>query len=386
MLSTEVMTFHMPFVARQLDSTPRILIVRLSAHGDVIHTLPLLSALKKRYPQAYVGWLVEESAAPLLINHPLIDRLHVSSRKRWLKLAKNPLNWPKALVELRALIQELRHEKYEVSLDVQGLLKSAMWPFLAQIPHRYGFLNTREFGDLFYTDTLPYHDLKNPNLPVVERFLDFARALGCQIHTPEFVIPPSSETSRQKVANLLSTSAPDLPLVAIAPFTRWASKHWLPEAWSQLLTDLLRLPVRVVIIGSPQDASATQAILNQVSNEPKTGELLNWVGQTDWPDLYALFQQTRLMIGLDSGPLHVANAVGTPVIIGLYGPTASGRTGPIGPQHVTLSTALPCQPCYAHECPIKTHDCMRQLTPIAVMAMVRQQLGLSAVAESGCPV
>ena len=95
-------------------------------------------------------------------------------------------------------------------------------------------------------------------------------------------------------------------------------------------------------------------------------------------DLYALFQRTRLLIGLDSAPLHIADAVGIPEIIGLYGPTAPGRTGPMGEKHTILSTALSCQPCFERDCPIKTHACMTQLTPEIVLGMVRQALDLRA--------
>src|SRR5690349_10796123 len=112
----------------------RILIVRLSAHGDVMHTLPLIQAIRQQNPQAMIGWLVESSAASLLEGHPGIDQLHISQRKRWLSLTKNPLNWPSIANEIHALIAELKNAQYQVSFDVQGLLKSAIWPWLAKIP------------------------------------------------------------------------------------------------------------------------------------------------------------------------------------------------------------------------------------------------------------
>jgi heptosyltransferase-1 len=355
----------------------RILIVRLSAHGDLIHTLPLLVALKRHNPEAHVGWLVESSAAPLLEGHPLIDQVHVSHRKRWLKLAKNPLQWPRVLGEIGQLLRELRQANYQVSLDVQGLLKSAIWPAWVKIPRRMGFKGTREFADIWYTDKLPYHDFKDTKTPVVERFLDFARALNCPVGQPEFAVPPVKEESRQKITRLLGENSPiDGPLVVVAPFTRWESKHWPAEAWAQLFAELAQLPIRIAILGAPGDEKATSELLAQVPMPHPDSRILNLVGKTDWPDLFALFQQTRLLIGLDSGPLHIANAVGIPEIIGIYGPTAVGRTGPIGTQHTALSTALACQPCHAHVCPLKTHDCMRQLTPAMVIALVRRHLGM----------
>lgn len=357
------------------DSISRILIVRLSAHGDVMHTLPLLSAIKRNNPTASVGWLVEASAAPLLQNHPLIDQLHVSHRKRWLTMARNPLHWPAVLAEVKALIGELKQADYQVSFDVQGLLKSALWPFWANIPRRYGFKATREYADVFYNHKLPPMIIWDATTPAVERYLDFARAIGMEAMRPEFEPPPFTEASRQKVERLLQDEGDAArPLLVLAPFTRWPSKHWEPDYWIDLIQQLCRLNVKIAVLGSPADQAATEAMLATVP----VGRVINLVGKTDWPDLYALFRQTRLLIGLDSAPLHIADAVGQTEIIGLYGPTAPGRTGPVGERHMTLTTALSCQPCFERVCPIKTHACMRQLTPDVVMALVRKTLGYPA--------
>ncbi len=355
--------------------SPRILIVRLSAHGDVMHTLPLLSAIKKHHPQAVVGWLVESSAASLLENHPLIDRLHVSHRKRWLKMLLNPLQWFTLRQEVGGFVQSVRNEGYHISFDVQGLLKSAIWPVWAKIPRRYGFKATRESADVFYTDKLPPMVIRDGKTPAVERYLDFARVVGIPVEAPEFVVSPVSDAAIQKVDGLLGDENSDLPLVVLAPFTRWPSKHWEPDYWAKLLAQLQQLQVRVAILGAPADLSATQAMLAPLGELARAGRVLNLVGKTDWPDLFALFLRTRLLIGLDSAPLHIADAVGIPEIIGLYGPTAPGRTGPIGRQHTTLTTALACQPCFERVCPIKTHACMKQLTPEVVLGIVRRTLG-----------
>lgn len=361
----------------------RILIVRLSAHGDVTHTLPLLAALKRQYPEAFVGWLVEASAAPLLENHPLIDRLHVSHRKRWLSLLKQPARWPSLWQEVRAFVREIRAEDYQLSFDVQGLLKSAIWPWLTKIPLRYGFKATRESADLFYNRPLPPMIIRDAQTPAVQRYLDFARAIGCEVEGPEFVLPPVSTQAATKVQNLLAGLAlPRQPLVVLAPFTRWPSKHWPMEHWAQLLPLLLELNLSVVLLGAASDTPRAAAILGEHAGSP---QVLNLTGQTDWPDLYALFQRAHLLIGLDSAPLHIADAVGGPKIIGLYGPTAPGRTGPVGKQHTLLTAQLECQPCFERDCPLKTTVCMSQLTPQQVLQQVREALGVKASAASLAP-
>ena len=369
---------HLPDFNPQ--SSLRVLIVRLSAHGDVMHTLPLLSAIRQRYPHAQIGWLVEASAASLLAGHPLIDQLHVAQRKRWLKLAKNPFNWPVVWQEVWAFVQTLRAAEYQVSFDVQGLLKSAVWPWLANIPHRLGYKATREQADRFYTHKLPPMLIRDASTPAVQRYLDFARAIGCEVEQPGFTLPLVEPDSLSKIGALLAPlPRPDWPLVVLAPFTRWASKHWPLDYWAQLLPALLRLPVRIVILGAPADQAATETMIGAVTEE--TDRVLNLVGRTDWPDLYVLFQQTRLVIGLDSAPLHVANAVGVPELLGIYGPTAPGRTGPIGPKAAVMATRLSCQPCYAHQCPIQTHDCMREITSEQVLAKVKTILNPGAVSS-----
>ncbi len=363
-----------PIDVQAFEPARRILIVRLSAHGDVMQTLPLLSAIKQADPTAHVGWLVEASAAPLLEGHPLIDRLHVSQRKRWLKTLRDPLMWVVTLREIKDFVQTLKQEGYTVSLDVQGLLKSAILPFLAGISQRYGFDRTRESAAVFYTHKLPPMNLRDAQTPAVERYLDFARALGSPVDKPSFVLPTASDRAEQKMAGLFPTPAKH-PIVVLAPFTRWASKHWVPTYWTRLINGLQAKNLQVVMLGAPADQVAAQAILSALPASSRDA-VLNLVGQTDWPDLYALWPRVALLIGPDSAPLHMANAAGVPVI-GLFGPTAPGRTGPIGDWQWTLATTLDCQPCFAHDCPLKTNSCMHQLPPERVLAEVDRVLPLT---------
>lgn len=352
-----------------------ILIVRLSAHGDVIHTLPLLHAIREQNPNAKIAWLTEASAAPLLENHPGIDQLHIVQRKRWLHMAQNPFQWPIIIQEITAFLQALRQANYQFSFDTQGLLKSAIWPFMARIPNRLGYQATRENADRFYTVKLPPMNIRSGETLAIERYLDFARAIGCNPSKLRFTLPPASQVSQQKISALLGDADSNRPLIVLAPFTRWPSKHWIPEYWPQLIAILLREgPCRLAILGAPENQKQVMDLLAQIPSELDASLVFNLAGETAWPDLYVLFQRTRLLIGLDSAPVHIANAVGVPDIIALFGPTAPGRTGPIGKKHQILSTALACQPCFERKCPLKTNDCMKQLTPEVVAAMAYRML------------
>lgn len=348
----------------------RILIVRLSAHGDVMQTLPLAGVLKAHDPGIEIGWLVEESAASLLEGHPWIDHLHVSRRKRWLKAAFKPWQWLGTLREVSAFLEELRGEGYDVSLDAQGLLKSAVWPFLAGISERCGFAKAREQADCFYNRKLSPVSIRDGCRPAADQYLDLARHLGISVTELPFAIPPVSDKARMRIAALMPKRDAGKPLVVVAPFTRWASKHWEASYWPRLLEALCQTDVQIAVIGSPGDQAETAPMLTSLPSD----QVFNLVGQTDWPDLYALFELAELVIGLDSAPLHIANATGTPKLLGLYGPTHPGRTGPVGDRHRTLSTQLPCQPCFERACPLKTHDCMKQLTPEMVTDAARRML------------
>ncbi len=360
----------------------RVLICRLSAHGDVAQALPLLHALKSGAPGCRIGWLVESSAAPLLENHPLIDRLHVCHRKQWQQAIFCPWRWPKTLADMVRFVQEIRQEGYDTAIDVQGLLKSALWPWLAGIPRRLGNQKAREGAEWFYTQTLPPHPIRVSHPSAVSKYLEFVQALGLPGSAPVFTVPPVSPDTQARVDALLAESRPGAKRVALAPFTRWASKHWRPEHWHALIGLLLEAGMQPLLVGSPGDVPQVAPMLQ--GHPP--GRVLNLVGKTGWADLYALFQRTDALIGPDSAPLHIANATGHPVIVGLYGPTAPGRTGPLGDRHRTLTADLDCQPCFEHHCPLKTDACMRQLSPAQVMDTLQQALAATAAPQTRSPV
>jgi heptosyltransferase-1 len=361
------------------DAPKRILIVRLSAHGDVIHTLPLLSALKTQWPDVFIGWLCEPAAAPLLEGHPLIDRLHIAKRPQWLKKIRQPGQWLSIAREASAFVQELKAADYEISMDVQGLLKSAVWPWLAGIPTRMGFRATRESADRFYTRCLCPMDLRDAQVPAVQRYLDFARNLGVKVSQPTFILPTPSDQAKAQADTLLAAISHKGPLVALAPFTRWASKHWMPEHWQTLIRALIQKDCQLVLLGGPNDQSATDALLAGLPGDfAFHPQLINAVGKTDWPTMQALLQRCDTLVGPDSAPLHLADALGKPVLA-LFGPTAPGRTGPVGISSHILAAGVLCQPCFNRKCPLPEKICMTQLTPTLVLEELNTILSLASL-------
>jgi heptosyltransferase I len=356
-------------------STVRILIVRLSAHGDVVQTLPLLNTLRQLHPQAHIGWLIEPAAAPLLQGHPQLTALHtlpLKAIKQAIKQGRLGYAWQL----LNTTLSGVRDGKYEISLDVQGLAKSALVPWLAGIPHRVGYARTREWANLWYTQTRPHHQLKNPHRQTVDWFCDLAHATLTHPGTlppAAYVLPPVAALHPWHDAAVFKTIN---PVVALAPGTMWPSKQW--PHWRLLLQALAAHPV--VLLGTHKEG---EQLKQWWPNTPWPAHWLDLTGQTDWPQLMALMPHIDVLIGPDSAPMHLANATGHstgkgPRIIGLFGPTAPGRTGPIGQGHISLTTPTPldCMPCFKKHCPLQHHACLTQLN----VAQVVQALNTIGVA------
>jgi len=347
----------------------KILLVRFSALGDVVQTLPVLSMLRDGFPDARIGWAIDTELAPMVEGHPALDYLHRCSRKSWSQALLRPNRWLAASRDFRAFVDEVRAVGYDVAIDAQGLFKTALLPVLAGIKRRIGYQHGREFSTIFYTEQQvrrgAYFD---PAIFHLEHMAKLARSIGA----PELrysVQPPAiSEAARQRISVLLDHAfGAEAPLVAISPATQWSSKHWPEEHWIELLSRLLTdTDLNVIFQGAPGDSALTQPIVQAIPRELVRGRVVDLCGKVPIADMYALYERVQAAVGPDSAPLHVAGAVGVPVLIGIYGPTGYRRTPPIGsPQIHLLSTEgrLPCQPCHKRVCPLGTTECMLRIQP-----------------------
>lgn len=394
-----------PMTKATQNQPKKILIVRLSAHGDVVQTLPLLNALKENDPDCTIGWLTEASAEPLLKNHPLIDHLHVSHRKQWLK--KPNL---KSFQAFMSLLNEIKSIHYDVSLDVQGLLKSALWPVMAGIRTRWGNQNARENASMFYTNTLSPHKITDKDTPAILRYTEFADAVydktptlwpvaetekEKRLNNIRFTLPEHLKVLEKLVSALLSDIDNSHPTIAIAPATMWQSKHWPASHWQKLLTLIEdSFPCNLLVLGSQENQVLNHAITEPLKDKNNIN-LIDLTGKTTLPDLYPLMSAVDVFIGSDSALLHIADAVShtvkdtgshtgiKPTIIGLYGATSASRTGPVGKHHSALFTPLDCQPCFKRICPLGTTECMEQLTPEIVFNTLKATIDNHAKTSGG---
>ncbi len=319
----------------------RILVVKLSSLGDLFHPLPAVRQLKAA-TGATVDWLVQPDYADLVRCFRDVDNVLVYPRRHvWRSLP--------------GFVASLRHRAYDLVVDFQGLLKSA-WPArLARLEpggRRIGPSFAREGSRLFYSALA---GPRNKNRHAVEENLDICRFLNLPETTPEF--PLRFPRQFQPGAR---------PRVALAPASRWPTKNWPVAHAANLADGLVReAGATVFLVGGPAE-SATCAEVAAAAQERAGVHTL--AGRTTLVDLGSVLQEMDLLVTVDSGPMHMAAALGVPVLA-LFGPTDPSRTGPYGPGHrVLVVERVPCRPCFSNTCARGDFVCLQNLFPSRVLA------------------
>jgi 3-deoxy-D-manno-octulosonic-acid transferase/heptosyltransferase-1 len=328
-----------------------ILIVKLSAVGDVIHTLPSLSALRKRFPDAHITWVIEEAAAEIVRDHPDLDRVIVSRRKGWWKEIRSG-RFRKPLREMKTFLGNLRDRHFDLVIDLHGLFKSAVLVFLSHGGRKIGYDSYQELSGFFYNEKIP----EDMNKHAVDRYLDFAGYLGAAVTQPEFRIAVGKE-NRKRVDELLEAHGIAGPFIALNPVAYWDTKLWEDERFAALC-DRIDEAYGIPVVLTGQQAPS----LEKIRSLSRRG-VINLEGQTTLKDLAELYRRATLLITTDSGPMHLAAAMGTPVVA-LFGPTDPKRTGPYGSGHRVIRESLPCAPCFLKKC--REMTCMKNITVEAV--------------------
>lgn len=337
----------------QLPSEPRrVLIIKPSAIGDVVHTLPILNLLRKRFPAAHIAWLVTPGCAGLLEGHPQLDEVIRFERRRFGEGWRNPL----AAWGLFHFTRQLRQKRFDLVIDLQGLFRSGWLGFWTGAPIRVGFANARELAWMFYTHHVPVGSMEQH---AIERYVKLAAALGCDTAPIEFHFHVTDE-DRQAISTMLPETQ---PFAVLLPGTNWPTKRWPVEHFAALVEPLRqRFGLSSVVAGGPEDVTLAQRIPGAV----------NLAGKTTLRQLVALLERAAIVVANDSGPMHIASALGRPMVA-LFGPTNPVRTGPYGRESTVVRLGLPCSPCYSRRC---GHlSCLRHLTPETVLLQIDQQLG-----------
>jgi heptosyltransferase-1 len=337
-----------------------ILIVKLSAIGDVIHTLPSLAALRGLYPQAHITWVVEEAAADLIMDHPDLDRVIVLRRKSWMKALGEGRDFRSVGREAADFLKALRSRPYDLVVDFHGLFKSALVVLLSGGKRKLGYDSLQELSGLFLNDKIP----EDMNKHAVDRYLDFIKHLGGKVpERPEFRITAGRDNI-ERVRSLLQEKGigEHDSFIAVSPTALWQTKMWENEKFAALCDLLIEEGQRIVLTGARDDIACSRI------RSMMRRQAADLSGRTTLKDLACLYRRASLLITTDSGPMHLAAAVGTPVVA-LFGPTSPARTGPYGSGHAVVRAGIDCSPCLLKKC--DSMACMKGITVEAVKLQVQ---------------
>ena len=335
-----------------------ILVVKLSAIGDVIHALPVSYAIKEQFPAAHLTWVVEPAAYAILEDNPYIDELILFEKAKFRSLGG-------FLREIRPFRRRLRARSYDASLDLQGLFKSAAIVFNAGAKLRIGTANMREGAHLVSRPVRGAHAEGH----IVERCLDVARALGCAVREVRFPVV-ISERDRAAADTLLAREGvrEGRPFVAFAIGANWPNKRWPAEHFAELCDRLYHAHYVPVLVGGGRlDESIAQDIMAASGIPP-----VNLVGRTNLKQLAHVFTRAALVLGGDTGPVHLAAGLRTPTVM-LMGPTDANRNGPYGQLENAIEADHPCRGCWKRACP-KGLDCLAAISVEEAAAKMRPLL------------
>jgi len=343
-----------------------ILLVRLSAIGDIVFASPLVATLRRAYPQAHIAWLVQSEYQSLLAHHPDLDEVIAwpvhEWRERWRRRRFGSL-----IRELGALRKHLRARRFDLALDLQGLLKSGLVTRLSGAPERIG-LGSREGSRWLMTRVVPRGG-DSTRIGSEYRFL--AQSLGLPSHDFAMAVPYGPEATAF-ARDLIERAALSHGFAVICPFTTRPQKYWFDPRWAELSDRLhAELGLPVVILGGPGDREAAGHISDLAGDGP-----IALVGETSLPQAAALIAGSTLLVGVDTGLSHAGIALGRPSLL-LFGSTCPYLDTTRVDARV-LYHRLDCSPCKRRPTCNGDFTCMQLITVDEVLNAAKDLLGRTA--------
>ncbi len=337
-----------------------ILIVRLSAIGDCIHALPVLDALRREFPEARIGWIVEELSAPLLQNHPQLDQLYVIPKKRW-KREKHRVFFS----EIRPFFKKIKADGWNVAVDLQGLTKSGLVAWASGAKLRIGFANeqSREFNSWFMNKRISpgkecVHVVeKNLSLISGIKHLNSIHGVG-----KLGLLPAEKDEMRANLRSIGWDSK--TPLAAINPGAGWPNKRWPTAYFAQLGTRFYHNGLIPLIFWGPGEES----LRDEITELLRTDEIPHLVTpKTTVREMAVLISVCSFYVGGDTGPTHLAGMLGIPCVA-LFGASDGARNRPWPIESSTMLQRLDfaCVPCWKRSCPLEGSAYMQCLNALTV--------------------
>ena len=339
----------------------KILILKPSSLGDVIQALPVLRLIKRHLPASEIFWWIDAGLAPLLEGDPDLTGIVRFERKRWAA----PRHWP----EILGSVRWMREQNFDWVIDLQCLARSGAFAWLANGRLLIGLDEVREGARGFYDIAVrraSYHT------HAADWYLAVLPRLGVPVHK-NFRWLPERPAIAAAVQSKWHTNG--ACWIALQPGARWENKRWPAGYFAELIRQLARTfpDARFAILGAAEDRPLGDTIA-----QAETQRCLNLCGQTSLPEMIEWLRLCRLMITNDTGPMHVAAALGKPQVA-LFGPTEPRRTGPYGHLEDVLRIDLPCSPCLKGHCTWeKPEECLKAISPEMVFARAQKKLQSSA--------
>lgn len=352
----------------------RILIIKTSSLGDVVHALPVIDYLDRVSPECEIDWVVEEPFLPILEHHPRLSRIHVIRSKKWRrnKLAAATCR------EIGQVRTDLRERRYDLVFDLQGNLKSGLACWFTAAKVRIGFTTNvlqEKVNALFTTRRIPFRD-RDRN--VTDRYLRVVSAcfdrdyIDMTLAGNIYSAPQDEAAAERYLADV-----PGRPVLLLQVGTTWSSKLWYPEGWIDLARRIVtRYPDGVILInwGSPDEKALAERIVQEVG---AAVHLLPWFSIRE---LIPVIRRVSLVVGGDTGPVYLAAAVGTPTL-SYYRATSAATYAPQGPQHRSIQAAMDCAPCYRTSCD-RDSECRTSISVdmlfAALVTIIDQEIGKDA--------
>ncbi|MBI1832908.1 MAG: glycosyltransferase family 9 protein [Planctomycetes bacterium] len=333
-----VRVVHLPELPR------RIAIVKPSALGDIAHSLPVLTALRQRFPDAHISWIVNRAYAPILDGHPDLDDVVTFDR------GAMGQGWFRGGLDFLRFLRDIRSLQFDIVIDLQGLLRTGLMTRASGAAVRIGLASGREGSTFFYTHCI---DDETGVTHAVDRYWRVIEALGDAPRVKTFRVPVQAE-ARTWVREQLGRSAK--PWIVVGVGSRWLTKRWPPEHFAELVNRAQeRFGGTAILVGAPDEAD-----LARQAQAHLRGSAIQMTGATTLPQLVAVLAEADVMIANDTGPLHLAVALGRPVVAP-YTCTLIDRTGPYGQSPHAVATSVECAGSYLKTCPHM--KCMTELTP-----------------------
>lgn len=343
----------------------RLLIIKPSSLGDVVHTLPVVHAIKRLYPSCHIGWIIQNNLAGLIEHDPAVSEIIPisipSTSEPGARAGRFLLAASATLRTLGELGKRFSANPYDWILDLHASFRSGLLGMMNPGGKRIGLAEAKELNTRFQDILL---DVRS-RMHAVDKNLCFAEFFGCILRQSDFRVIPSDE-ARERVGELLTEwHANDGKIIYANPATRWATKFWTVEGWAKLADRLIDEGYSVVFSGGRDDVPHIQKITGMMNTTPIIA-----AGRLNLTEATALLEKSYAYVGVDSGPMHIAAFTGTRVIA-LFGPTDPRKVGPYGGHHTVLRKEdLDCLACRKRSC--SNRKCLETISPEEVFEKIRR--------------